>query len=70
MVQLHGILSSGPGRKVRREWKSNPWQHLSEAYMNLGRPDELASTMKEIGYRSSDFRYLLTHGVAIVRGEK
>ncbi len=57
-------------RKVRREWKSNPWQHLSEAYMNLGRPDELASTMKEIGYRSSDFRYLLTHGVAIVRGEK
>ncbi len=57
-------------RKVRREWKSNPWQHLSEAYMNLGRPDELASVMKEIGYRRSDFRYLMTHGVAIVRGEK
>lgn len=57
-------------RKVRREWKSNPWQHLSEAYMNLGRPDVLASTMREIGYTRADFRYLLTHGVAIVRGEK
>ncbi len=57
-------------RKVRREWKTNPWQHLSEAYMNLGRPDELATRMRSLGYSSSDFRYLMTHGVAIVRGVK
>lgn len=57
-------------RRVRKDWKSNPWQHLSEEYMNLGKPEVLARTMTDIGYSSSDYRYLLTHGVAIVRGRK
>lgn len=57
-------------RKVRKGWTSNPWQHLSEEYMNLGKPDELAKNMMDIGYSSSGYRYLFTHGVAIVTGRK
>ena len=57
-------------RKVRKDWKSNPWQHLSEEYMNQGKPYELARNMMDLGYSSSDYRYLLTHGVAIVTGRK
>ncbi len=57
-------------RSRRKEWKSNPWHHLSLAYMNLGRPDALAERMKRMGYSSSAYRYLMTHGVAIVTGEK
>lgn len=57
-------------REVRRKWKRNPWQHLSEAYMNLGRPEDLTTSMRALGYRDSSYRYLFTHGVAIVMGDK
>ena len=57
-------------RKVRRNWKTNPWQHLSEEYMKLIKPDNLVMNMKGLGYSSSDYRYMMTHGVAIVTGEK
>ncbi len=57
-------------RRVRREWGHNPWKHLSLSYMSLGDPGELSVQMTKLGYVNARFRYLMTHGVAIICGDK
>ncbi|MEM3851543.1 MAG: class I SAM-dependent methyltransferase [Methanomassiliicoccales archaeon] len=53
-------------RKVKRQWGRNPWKHLSNAYMNLGNPAEVASMAKRAGFSNVSFTYLMTHGVALI----
>ena len=57
-------------KKVKKEWGHNPWKHLSLSYMSLGEPRELSEEMAKLGYVNSRFRYLMTHGVAIICGDK
>ena len=57
-------------RRVKREWGRNPWKHLSLSYMSLSDPRELSEQMSKLGYINARFRYLLTHGVAIICGDK
>jgi len=57
-------------RSVRKKWNRNPWKHLSLSYMSLGDPKALSEEMTKLGYLNASFRYLSTHGVAIISGEK
>lgn len=57
-------------RNVRKKWNRNPWKHLSLSYMSLGDPKALSEEMIKLGYINTSFRYLVTHGVAIISGEK
>lgn len=57
-------------RNVRKKWNRNPWKHLSLSYMSLGDPKVLSEEMIKLGYINASFRYLVTHGVAIISGEK
>jgi len=57
-------------REVKRRWGRNPWKHLSSSYMNLGKPEELVRSALSAGFSDAKFRYLMTHGVAIVTAMK
>lgn len=67
---LPAVAMMAVPRKVRRKWGRNPWKHLSNAYMNLGNPEELAELTLACGFSSSEYRYLMTHGAAIITARK
>lgn len=57
-------------RKERKRWGKNPWKHLSLSYLNLGNPEALSEKMRSTGFSETEYRYLATHGVALITGRK